>query len=455
MHDLGPIDQNEETLFQHLAEELLLRLFVLVKLALVHRMDNKAVTPALQRFREALTTYQKEIEGDVAVQMVDDAVYINYRLVRASLDTYERASFLKVFFSRMGVHEISFISKVEDKALRDFLQAVRAVSLDADEADKVRARKFKGIQFRELKAMGIGAQEAMVLPNRIRVIRAYGVLVITIRELLAALANQEQIRLLAFRRAIQDLARLPEETKPLQLGLLSLEHYHGKAESRLANVALLAMMMGRRLQLLPSKLRDLGTAAALGLIGRAVRPEFLFASAEEVAQADAFLKGIRQIAPYFGQGRAVSLRIVVAADQQTAEGRRNGHPVSRIAAVADRYDIWTQPEPFGLGLRPDMALHRLLETRDLDPTATKLLVQTLGLFPVGSTVKLSSGHTAIVVDTSSNPEYLASPKVMIIADDAGNPCQRQSLDLATSEVQILGTVEAKSVNLNVGHFLFS
>ncbi|MFW5920478.1 MAG: hypothetical protein ACOCUS_01460, partial [Polyangiales bacterium] len=92
---------------------------------------------------------------------------------------------------------------------------------------------------------------------------------------------------------------------------------------------------------------------------------------------------------------------------------------------------------------------------DLDPAAARLLVATLGLFPVGSSVKLTTGETAIVVDTTDDPQRLAQPRVMIVADAQGHPVERRVVELAGSGMAIAGTVDPSAMDLNVGHFLFA
>jgi hypothetical protein len=91
---------------------------------------------------------------------------------------------------------------------------------------------------------------------------------------------------------------------------------------------------------------------------------------------------------------------------------------------------------------------------DVDRVATRLLVSTIGLFPVGTTLKLSNGCTAIVVDVP-DPDHLTQPTVMIIADERGAPVGRQLVDLAQTSVTIAGTVDPVELDLNVGHFLFA
>jgi HD-GYP domain-containing protein (c-di-GMP phosphodiesterase class II) len=452
----GDDAEGEEARFQHHAAQLIGGLFVLVKLALVHKMDNSAVLPAIRRFRVALEAFQTEIAPEPALQLVGDAIYVNQRLVRADLATWERAGFLKTFFARMRIAEIVFEEGVPETSLREFLQEVREVAHDATRVEAFQARAFTGLRFRNIDAAaGSQKDDPIVVPDKLRVLRGYGVLVVTIREILEAIRTGAKPSLLGIRRAMQDFVRLPESTRPLQLGLLGLEAWRGEHAGRLANVGILVVLMGQRLGMKPSELRDLGVAAALAGIGRSKSDELFNAEPEAVAAQDAWLDGVRWLTASSGRGRVVSLRVIAAAEQARPADRRGGHPLSRLVAVADRYESWTQRRPRGPGLSPDVALHRLLEAEDLDRAAARLLVCTLGLFPVGSTVRLSTGETAVVVDVGDDPRRVGEPRVMVVSDADGKPADRRVVDLAGSGRAIIGSVDAAEIDLNVGHFLFA
>lgn len=453
-HDLEL--ESDEARFQKGATELITQLFVLVKIGLVHRMDNRAVEPVIARFRGALARFQIDVAPEAAVQFVGDAVYVNRRLVRADLGTWEKARFLKEFFARMQIAEITFHERVPEESVRDLVQAVRDVALDPARIDEVRTRGFTGLTFRDLHARGVGlAPDALVVPDAVRVLRGYGIVVATIGELVECLQSGKSAPLIAVRRAVQELVRLPEHTRPLQLGLLSLEHYRGQLAGRMANIGLMVVLMAKRLGLGVAISRDMGVAAALSGLGRLLSSELVYAKPDQVAAWDGFVEGARWLVPFSGQGRAAALRLIAAVEQSDAQGRRHGHPLSRLVAVADRYDLLTQRPPRGPGMQPDAALRALLDANDLDRSAARLLVSTLGLFPVGSTVKLTSGETAIVVDVTDDPQRLAEPRVMIVADAAGGPVDRRIVDLAGSGAAIAGTIDPAGIDLNVGHFLFA
>lgn len=457
MVDLRPEaePESDDARFQHYAADLIAGFFALLKIALVHRMDNKAVDPVVDRFGEALEQFQGEFGAEVAVQLVGDAVYVNRRLIRAELTTWEKARFLKKFFSRVKVAEVTFEEAMELDTLREFVQAMRDIVMDSADEDRIKKAVFKGIKLRDIDAQQGANVEALQVPDSLRVLRAYGLIVATIRDLSEKLAIGKMAPLVPIRRAFQEFVRLPESTRSLQLGVLSLEQFRDELSGRLGRLGVMVVMMGRRLDFSIAEVRDMGVAAALSGLGRGRHERLLCASPDACAREQVYLDGIKMLLPYSGRGRSTALRLIAAVEQGDPTRRRSGHPLSRLVAVADCYDLWTTKAPLGTGMRPDQAMTRLLTADDLDRVAARLLVATLGRYPVGTTVRLSSGEHAIVMDVTDDPRRLTEPRVMIVTDKNGVPCEGRMLDLIESGKSIKGTVDAAEMDLNVGHFIFA
>lgn len=84
---------------------------------------------------------------------------------------------------------------------------------------------------------------------------------------------------------------------------------------------------------------------------------------------------------------------------------------ARMGAICDVYDAITSERSYNKGWHPADALRSMSEwTNDhLDSRIFQAFVKSLGIYPVGSLVKLGSGRLAIVVD--KNPAALLKPTV--------------------------------------------
>ncbi len=90
------------------------------------------------------------------------------------------------------------------------------------------------------------------------------------------------------------------------------------------------------------------------------------------------------------------------------------HPYGSMAAVADIYDALTSARPYKPGLPPHVALRRVFDGRgaEFDTKVVDVFIKNLGIYPIGSFVKLNTGEMGIVVET--NPLDSLKPRIGII-----------------------------------------
>jgi len=87
----------------------------------------------------------------------------------------------------------------------------------------------------------------------------------------------------------------------------------------------------------------------------------------------------------------------------------------RMAAIVDVYDALTSNRVYHKGMEPSDALKKLLEWSGdhLDGELVQFFIRALGIYPVGSLVRLSNGQLAVVVEQQDD---LLKPVVRVIYD---------------------------------------
>ena len=121
--------------------------------------------------------------------------------------------------------------------------------------------------------------------------------------------------------------------------------------------------------------------------------------------------------------------------------RLQGDAVSELArmnAICDVYDAITSNRPYKKGWPPAQALQRMAQWcgDHLDKVIFEQFVQTVGIYPVGSLVRLSNGQLAVVVDATSNS--LLTPKVRVFyCAQTRQPLSPAELELHQSEIRII------------------
>ncbi|MDR0216266.1 MAG: HD-GYP domain-containing protein [Comamonas sp.] len=121
-------------------------------------------------------------------------------------------------------------------------------------------------------------------------------------------------------------------------------------------------------------------------------------------------------------------------------GRLKGeqiHQLSRMTAICDIYDAVTSDRPYKKGWPPAQALHRMAQWcgDHLDKAIFEQFVQTVGIYPVGSLVRLSTEQLAVVIDVTS--QNLLCPLVRVFyCIPSGQHLAPAEMDLQQSEVRI-------------------
>lgn len=111
---------------------------------------------------------------------------------------------------------------------------------------------------------------------------------------------------------------------------------------------------------------------------------------------------------------------------------------ARMGAVCDVYDAITSNRPYKSGWDPAESIARMATWQGhFDPAIFKAFVKSLGIYPVGSLVRLKSGRLAVV--TQVHPEALTKPSVKAFFSTTANmPITVRELDLRRSSDHIIG-----------------
>jgi putative nucleotidyltransferase with HDIG domain len=215
-----------------------------------------------------------------------------------------------------------------------------------------------------------------------------------------------------------------------------------RSSSHAMNVAIIAMLLGRALNLAPTDLSDLGMGALLHDVGKVVLPDRLRLPHADFSSAE--LKAYREhVAHGLTQGRRMGLTpgalLIIAQHHEHADA--TGYPKgvdlerisvgARIVAMVNHYDnLCNAPVP-AHSLTPHEALSRMfsqLRSR-FDATMLNAFIRLMGIYPPGSVVQLSDDRYAMVMTVNSARPL--KPRVLVF-DPAVLPEQALHLNLDAS-----------------------
>ncbi|MGM9515942.1 HD-GYP domain-containing protein [Roseateles sp. DB2] len=113
--------------------------------------------------------------------------------------------------------------------------------------------------------------------------------------------------------------------------------------------------------------------------------------------------------------------------------------LSRMGAVCDVYDAITSTRPYKNAWDPAGSIQRMAQwTGHFDPVVFQAFVKSVGIYPVGTLVKLHSGRLAVVVEQS--PVRLTAPLVRVFFSTKSQlpiPTELVNLDLPSATDRIV------------------
>jgi len=207
------------------------------------------------------------------------------------------------------------------------------------------------------------------------------------------------------------------------------------------NVSLLAVILGKHLELDKDTLIQLGLAGMYHDVGKARIPENILNKPGKLSRSEFqimkshTLEGYKIMAAQPDMDPEILRAVVEHHERHDGSGYPRGLTggqvgrFSRIISVVDVYDALTSKRVYKSAMAPAKALGMMYQWREKDfpHQAIESFIRCIGVFPVGSFVKLSGGEYGIVANV--NPLKPTKPEIKIIMDAKMRPQIPRSLDL--------------------------
>jgi HD-GYP domain-containing protein (c-di-GMP phosphodiesterase class II) len=464
----------------HAAQQMLTAFFVLTKTARVYQTNNDSYQGQLTRFCELLKRYMDENFG-CTIKVIKKRLFVDDQFVNIDSDDRIGVRMMLDRWNELGIGGLVFGDSVTADDISSLVHLLWTFAIPGGDP-------FEQIT-RQLTRDGINS---ISLINRIR-LRGTNEIDIEDRQKLRrqardtffqAIHNVKEVMLVADRdepilvsrtkRIVHSVIDQVSEDGSALMELASIKDFDEYTYAHSVNVSIYSLTLGFRLGLSREELSELGVAALFHDLGKVKLPRDLvtkdgrFDDFDWVQMRQHPVLGAMAIADTM-QLDAHTARAIVAAYEHHINVDGTGYPqlpeprqtnlYSRIIAIADAFDALTSGRIYiKHAISPDEVLRKMMYqmSTKFDDFLLKLLVNIIGIYPIGSLVLLSDRSVGIVART--NQAEMSRPEIRLIADSNGRKETPEWFDLAdpaNRSVDIVRCLDPRKYDINTTKYILS
>jgi putative nucleotidyltransferase with HDIG domain len=404
-------------------EDLIRRLGATVRAAELYASTHPLVDRTAEGLH-AVVTPLLENSATVIVGFLEDDVVVNdFRLTRGSANM---AGLLRDMRDRK-VEKITFGRGLEVSDVRALMEELADRVARTGVGDRLTGRGVRRIQVSKVAAedeesgdVGLGVAKQM-----------YSQAVTSAEAIWAATKAGEQPNPTEARGIIDSLSKLVYQDRTSLMALTALKRHDDYTFTHMVNVAALSMAMARSLDLEGPMLREFGFAALMHDIGKVNTPAEILNKPDKLNDEE--LKIIKR---HVVDGAHVlrktpetpALAPVVAFEHHLKQdlsgypenvGHRKLNLCTMVVSVVDVFDALRSNRVYRDGLATDRIKHIMSqqESSAFNKTLLRRFVNLMGLFPIGTLVRLNTDELAVVTQTHADDPF--RPQVKLITDAKG------------------------------------
>jgi HD-GYP domain-containing protein (c-di-GMP phosphodiesterase class II) len=409
-------------------------LFALIQLRRLRGPDDSRVRDRAEGWLRQLAEIALASGGPVRIVRAGPHLRVNGLRVASHAGTRLALGSLRLDLERLGAGGFEFSGAVTREALEAFLAAwarggIAVTPADADVAGPRSGGCDLAVGIRLLPpgedAAEAGTGSDLREQARQAFFRALGVA----RSVARQVAVHRAPELRKSREVVHEMVDSLTEERFSLLGLAAIQDFDPYTYQHSVHVSILALALGQELGLSRRDLADLGVAALFHDMGKIQIPKDVlqkpgcFGPRDWAVMRTHPLGGARALLHYGGRGDLAE-RIMLVSAEHHMRFDGSGYPrlgadwqqglFSRLVSLADCFDAMTASRTYmRRPFTPDAVVRYMLESsgRMFDPDLLRLFVAKVGLFPVGSLVRLESGELAVVVEPPASTAELERPRV--------------------------------------------
>lgn len=292
----------------------------------------------------------------------------------------------------------------------------------------------------------------------------------TVKEMVHAVHLDKALNMRKMNTTVQTMVDNILDNRDALMGLTSIKTYDEYTFAHSVNTAILAISLGTFLSLEKTQVAALGMAGLLHDIGKVRVPLEIINKPGELTDEEWELVKRHPIEGALilsGIPGVTKLAMVTAFEHHQhgdvrgypwIDDRPQQHPFSQIISLADAYEAITAARVYyNVQMPSDQAVRILLKKRGtFDPTLVKSFVNMIGIFPIGTLLKLDTGEIGLVLHQARD---LMRPRVLLLSAFDGSEKKTGTvvslLETAGGRYKrtAVGTIDPYLAKINIKQYL--
>lgn len=429
------------------------------KNALLYLPGHPLATQSLHEFHAGLSVVLKA-RPSVRFDVYEDAFFLGDRIL---LEESLHASGLLEQLMAQRIGSLEFLQGVSFEEASRLVEILVAASGGGPAVgDAVSEASLHYIKTGPPRAQSVDeAKEAMIAPRELYRIGLRTMDALNYQAVQGTPLNLRNARLLA-----NSLVKVILQDRNALLGVAALYQHDEDTCHHSVNVAVLSLMLGLRMGLEENMLPALGTAALLHDVGKMRVPRSLLGKSSHLTATEQSVIERHTIhgAALVQHLRGLSQTAMLVALEHHLNHDLSGYPrllkvehqhlFTQIVAIGDFFDASTSARRTDRKpMLPDQAVQTIVAgsgTR-FEPTLAKLFFHTVGAYPVGSVVRLTSGEIAVVYRTAEG--HPLQPPLKMVRDAQGAVIDPVPVDLSQDGRRIAYSIDPIKASIDLAAYL--
>ena len=294
----------------------------------------------------------------------------------------------------------------------------------------------------------------------------------TVKDMVQSVHQDKVINMRQVNSTVQKLVDNILQNRDTLMGVTSLKMYDEYTFAHSVNVSVLAISLATYLSFEKPQVAAIGVAGLMHDIGKVSVPLEIINKPDKLTEQEWAMVKRHPIegALLLADVPAMTKLAMVASFEHHQHGDVRGypridnmlqqHPFSQIIAIADSYDaIIANRVYYKVPTPPDEGVRILLQKRGtaFNAVLVKAFVNMMGIFPIGTVVKLDTGEVGIVIHQTGD---LMRPRVLLLTKFDGSEKENPGAEVSLLEIEdghpkrsIIGTIEPTSVGIDIKKYL--